>query len=599
MHSFATNATARERNGGHEMDEEASSHDEPPFDPSLPPLDERVISVVRAAPRHTLRPARLASELGISVEDATAELCGLLRAVGGGEGGASFIFEEVGDGGGGSDDGSKATSTATATTMTFTFPPNFEARAKRYKRTNDAKQTILSALDVAARALKVFVAFGLIISLAVLSVASIVAMVAALIALARGGGDGRHRSELMRKIRSLFFTLRQILWCYAVFGPGLDSGHDPFLRQTAGDIWLVLSMFCGNPFSFGFWWRANMLNRRRRRWGQGWGSRHYSYDVSAVGTDGEGMHLVSRGDWGQQLNSGTNGTNAVASTSTDNEGYRGLLSVVVEFLFGPSPFFPGPKDFERWKLRGAVIVALSSNPNRQGVSLEELAPYSDSPPASLEDVSSVVSEGLQVVSHFNGVPVVAGERSTSNGKARFIFPELMSEASTGVNPSTMNSFSHLYPDLSMLSWENMLFAKDSFVLGGTSSRSDSSLGQQHQQQRSSSERFHACPDQLYEKYHVLTKLQPKQFWQCCLLGSLNFIGIFWLRQSIGRGGLLEISNRAFYATADGILAVLYFYAKLFFALPLARVVVFVACCNYFVRKRNERRAGVASAVKYP
>ena len=63
----------------------------------------------------------------------------------------------------------------------------------------------------------------------------------------------------------------------------------------------------------------------------------------------------------------------------------------------------------------------------------------------------------------------------------------------------------------------------------------------------------------------------------------------------GRGGLLEISKRALYATADGILAVLYFYSKLFFALPLARLVVFVVCCNYcFVRRRNERRAGVAS-----
>ena len=73
---------------GATMDEEEASADDqlPPFDPSLPPLDERVISVVRAAPDHTLRPARLASELGISVEDATAELCGLLRAVGGGKG---------------------------------------------------------------------------------------------------------------------------------------------------------------------------------------------------------------------------------------------------------------------------------------------------------------------------------------------------------------------------------------------------------------------------------------------------------------------------------------------------------------------------------
>ena len=563
------------------MDEEeasTTSNDQLPFDPSLPPLDERVISVVRAAPDHTLRPARLASELGISVEDATAELCGLLRAVGGGEGGASFKFEEVGIDGDGTN---KNASTKSTTTMSFTFPTNFEARAKRTRRTNDAKQTILSALDVAARALKVFIAFGLIISLAVLSIASIMAMVAALVVLARGGGEGRHRGELLRRIRSLFFTLRQILWCYAVFGPGLDSGHDPFLRQTAGDIWLVLSMFCGNPFSFGFWWRANMLNRRRRRWGQGWGSRHYAYDSSGVGFDGEDVHLISREDWGQQINDGTNGINTIASTSTDEEGYRGLLSVVVEFLFGPNPFSPGPTESDRWKLRGAVIVSLSSQPNREsGVSLEELAPYSDSPPASLEDSDAVVSEGLRVVSHFNGVPVLtaANGKSMTNGKARFIFPELMAEASTGMS---MNAYSHLYPDLSPLSWDNMLFAKDTLTFAPRSQ-----------------EAFHdACPDQLYEKYYVLSKLQSKQFGQCCLLGSLNFIGIIWLRQSIGRGGLLEISNRTLYVIADGVLAVLYFYAKLFFALPLARLVVFVICCNYFVRRRNERRTIFAKALE--
>ena len=562
---------------GATMDEEEGSGDDqlPPFDPSLPPLDERVISVVRAAPDHTLRPARLASELGISVEDATAELCGLLRAVGGGEGGASFQFEEVRIDGDGT---SNNAATKSTTTMIFTFPTNFEARAKRTRRTNDAKQTILSALDVTARALKVFIAFGLIISLAVLSIASIMAMVAALVVLARGGGEGRHRSEMIRRIRSLFFTLRQILWCYAVFGPGLDSGHDPFLHQTAGDIWLVLSMFCGNPFSFGFWWRANMLNRRRRRWGQGWGSRHYAYNSSGVGIDGEDVHLISRGDWGQQINGGTNGVDTAASTSTDEEGYRGLLSVVVEFLFGPCSFSPGPTESDRWKLRGAVIVSLSSQPNREnGVSLEELAPYSDSPPASLEDSDAVVSEGLRVVSHFNGVPVLtaADDRSTTNGKARFIFPELMAEASTEIN-----TFGHLYPDLSSLSWENMLFAKDTLTFAPRSQ-----------------EAFHdACPDQLFEKYYVLSKLQSKQFGQCCLLGSLNFIGIVWLRQSIGRGGLLEISNRGLCVIADGVLAVLYFYAKLFFALPLARLVVFVICCNYFVRRRNERRTIVAKAL---
>jgi hypothetical protein len=43
----------------------------------------------------TVHPARVAALLGISVEDATAELCSLLAAVGGGHGGASFAFVKL------------------------------------------------------------------------------------------------------------------------------------------------------------------------------------------------------------------------------------------------------------------------------------------------------------------------------------------------------------------------------------------------------------------------------------------------------------------------------------------------------------------------
>ena len=124
-----------------DVPDDGSDDSDVPYDPSLPPLDDRVISVVRSSPDCTIRPARLSSELGISVEDATAELCGLLRAVGGGEDGASFRFEEVGANAStttaASADGSvgaKMKSRATATTMVFTFPPDFEALAKRFRR---------------------------------------------------------------------------------------------------------------------------------------------------------------------------------------------------------------------------------------------------------------------------------------------------------------------------------------------------------------------------------------------------------------------------------------------------------------------------------
>lgn len=51
-------------------------------DGSREALDRRILNIVRASPNNTVRPARVASELGISFTDACAELCGLLAAVG-------------------------------------------------------------------------------------------------------------------------------------------------------------------------------------------------------------------------------------------------------------------------------------------------------------------------------------------------------------------------------------------------------------------------------------------------------------------------------------------------------------------------------------
>ena len=193
-----------------------------------------------------------------------------------------------------------------------------------------------------------------------------------------------------------------------------------------------------------------------------------------------------------------------------------------------------------------------------------------------------------MVSHFNGVQAAgkSGESeseantgiASNAGQARFVFPELVAEASNGLTTScsfdTCGDAVH--------SWEDMLYSKDSLEAG--SQRLDS--------QRRSGE----CPKQLHERRHALTKLQPKQFGQCCLLGALNFIGIYWLRQSIGGGGLLEISNRGLHTTADSVLAVLYFYAKLFFVLPLGRLGIVVAF-NFFINKRNKRRASLAKALE--
>ena len=56
------------------------------------PLDERILDLIATIPDRTIRPGRLAAEFGFSVEDASAELCGLLAAVGEG---ATFRFERT------------------------------------------------------------------------------------------------------------------------------------------------------------------------------------------------------------------------------------------------------------------------------------------------------------------------------------------------------------------------------------------------------------------------------------------------------------------------------------------------------------------------
>ena len=67
----------------------AADDDEEQVPLTSTPLDERILDVVRKAKKNdghrAVRPALLASELGLSVEESTRQLCGLLAAVGGGE----------------------------------------------------------------------------------------------------------------------------------------------------------------------------------------------------------------------------------------------------------------------------------------------------------------------------------------------------------------------------------------------------------------------------------------------------------------------------------------------------------------------------------
>ena len=140
---------------------------------------------------------------------------------------------------------------------------------------------------------KVLTAFGLIVSTVIVSIAGMIALIAAFVALSRGNdgrNGGHHRHVVSRQLRNLFLTVRQLLWCYAMFGA--DDGNDPFFREAAYDTSLVLSICCGNPSSFWFWMRAHQLRRRRHRYARGWGRRMSSND-SNMESDLEGAEVFN------------------------------------------------------------------------------------------------------------------------------------------------------------------------------------------------------------------------------------------------------------------------------------------------------------------
>lgn len=496
-----------------------------------PPLDLRVLQVVEEA-GYKLRPAKLAGELGISVEDACAELCGLLAAVGGGQGGASFQFESL--------EGRPV--------MVFAFPPDTRRRALGQRRRQSLRDGLYQALLVGVKILKVVVAFGLILSLFIICVAAVLGLVGVLVALTRGGGDRHQSASVTRQIRTLLYTMRQLLWLFALTDSG--EGGDPFLREIAYDLSLVFGVCCGNPLSIFFWMRAGHLHRRRHGVFRGWGDRTMARDV-------EGVTLIRRGSW-------NNDNDNDEPTGTAPTEYRGLLSVAVEFLFGPTPFTPGPTPAERWKLRAAKLLQWGG---RQ-ITLQQLSPWTDAPPMNLDDSSKVVSEGLLLVAHFNGVP--SDHQPSKASLASFDFPELLAEGSFA---------SEYEPNLEAdddQDWRTF------FCRLETERRTPTA----------------DLPNYLKEDTYRLTKLPAKQFLHCAGLGLLNLIGVVWLKQSVSAGGVLQVPTSTALGVFlhRGLLPVLGFYAVLFFTLPLMRLVL-LSTLNLAVRQRNQRREALATALE--
>ncbi len=491
------------------------------------PLDLRVLEAVKGVPDHKIKPAVLASRLGISIEDASAELCGLLRAVGSS---ATFSFESIDVPGG------------TTTTMVFHFPIDFEQKAQSSRKKEDIKQVLSNIFYLAVKILKVVVAFGLIISLAILLLAGICCTVAAIIGLSRGGVGGRHNQRLISNVRSMFFTFRQLLWCYVLFGERLDQGQDPFLRETAQTLALGLNVLLGSPRTIWFWMNARHLRDRQQR-RRGWRPET----------------VPNRETWRQDLRE----SRAQASSLFD-VSQRGMLSIAVEFLFGPASQ-PGPCEFAKWKMREIAIISLSSSCQSDGIKLTQFLPYLNDPPP-LKSVrndsfsTAEISECLQIVSHYNGVPVAA-KGQQNNMDASFVFPELISEAVSGhVDNGVPTNGSERFL------WDSFLF--QDIDNGVKEDKRPPAL---------------RC---LFEDCYVLTKLTKKEFLQCLFLNFFNFFGIVFMWSYIDKGGVLE--NAALIRALSYVFHVMKFYAGLFFAIPFFRAMIMLILNNRII-ERNKRR----------
>jgi hypothetical protein len=272
------------------------------------------------------------------------------------------------------------------------------------------------------------------------------------------------------------------------------------------------------------------------------------------------------------------------------------LSIAVEYLFGPTPFQPGPTEVEKWKLRAAALVqllAVNMSLDKIGVSLLELTPYLDYPPSSLDsDFDQIVTGGLQIVSHFNGVPAPSPTNTSTKSRpeahlARFYFPELASESRYATLYERPGGHDDDDNDDEGGSWNSILCRDNSTPetrrmtaksLRDTESESD-------------------IPIAITERRYKFTSLQTDHFLYCVFLGLLNLVGVIWLRASLEPNGVLYIEDGTVGASMlkRGLMPVLSFYSVLFFVLPLGRLLVIIFL-NRRRRVRNQQRKALALAL---
>ena len=215
-----------------------------------------------------------------------------------------------------------------------------------------------------------------------------------------------------------------------------------------------------------------------------------------------------------------------------------------------------------------------------------MTPFFDNPPNSFQDVKQIIASGLEVVTHFNGIPIMKETKNNENdswnaAKSTFCFPELLGEAESGGLP-TPKTYASAMEDTSQASavWYSLLY-QPSLDFQSLSVEMDELTMNAYNSN---------IPKHLHEQKHVLTKLTPKQFYTCVALGVLNYLGMIWFCNAVQpKGALASVMIIPFVQSFLMLLAkLLMFYAKLFFLLPTLRLGVIIIL-NYNLNQRNQKR----------
>jgi hypothetical protein len=477
--------------------------------------------------------------------------------------------------------------------MVFTFPPNFERRCKAYRVKEEVKETLLNIMVQLFRIIRALISFGLIVSIAIISVAAFIALIVAAVAMVTGGhGDhnrqGHHHQHravalVSTFVRQLLQVVQQILMMYVLFGGGHDDRgyHDQAHSILRATYWFHSGM---NPFWNPWFWASLHRSRMRRGW-----SAHRS-----TASWDDNNHSNSNSLWRRYISTRAVTPSNSSSYSHSENHFRGSLFIVMEFLFGPDDQWESsPTWKERWQLRAMAILE-----NGGKATLAELLPYVDRPPPSITDTA----EAIWILSHFNGRPYRSTAMATSSDSQKnnniFYFPELIMDSENNVN-NTRRSSSSLYSktqekknQILTKPLNNEEFSWASFFFVSSHGQSSTSIDMDSETLLVTTTTRNQCPPYLVEEIRVLTKLTVEEFLACCLALVLNYFGSLWFRSA-------DITQKYFpllLSRFSKLLAsFLFFYSKVCCLLFLLRLVIMLTR-NIFIWKRNQRRRKLADEV---